>query len=174
MKKLFKHCRKSQEGATAIEFAIVGPVLFFIVFGIIEFSIIMFVSSALETATNISARFGVTGSGYTDFPGDYNDDDGDGLPDDATREGFIRSEVEQRTFGLLDPTQIVIESQAYNTLSEVDRDEEPENLNAGSGGQVVLYKVSYEWPILTPLVNWVFEDGAMNLSSSVVVVNEGF
>lgn len=166
---------KHEEGATIIEFAIVAPVLFLIVFGIIEFSIVMFVSSAVESATFIGSRFGITGNTYAEYTGDYNDDNNDGVADTASREAFIRAEVEQRTFGLLDPSQLNVTSEPFANVGNVDRDADPDTLDAGSGGQAVLYEVTYDWPVLTPFAGFFAgEDGVYRIRSAVVALNEDF
>ena len=56
-RRLF-HC---QSGITLIEFALVAPVLVILMMGIIEFSMIMFVTSVMESATTSTARLGKTG-----------------------------------------------------------------------------------------------------------------
>lgn len=175
MKKPIIALRKNEEGATIIEFAIVAPVLFLIVFGIIEFSIIMFVSSAVESATFIGSRFGITGNDYAEFAGDFNDDNNDGIADNASREAFIRAEVEQRTLGLLNPAQLSVTAEPFASLSGVDNGAEPTSLNPGGGGSAVLYNVTYDWPILTPLASLAIgKDGFYRISSSTVALNEGF
>ena len=175
MKNVFSRILKKQEGATVIEFAIVAPVLFLIVFGIIEFSIIMFVSSAVESATVIGSRFGITGNNYAEFAGDYNDDNNDGIADTASREAFIRAEVEQRTLGLLNPTRLEVTSEPFATLGAVNRGANLTNQNAGAGDEAVLYKVSYDWPVLTPFAGLAFgEDGVFRITSTVVAINESF
>ena len=159
-----------QEGNTALEFASIARVLFLLVFGIIEFSLIMFASSVLESATNISARLGRTGNEYTELANDYNQG---GL----SRDEFLRQEVRERTFGLLDPSQVVIESRIYANIEDVDASD-PANPAAGFGGSsdVVLYKVRYDWPLLTPLLGSIIgnDAGKYELSSSVIVRNEAY
>lgn len=48
--------RENNEGVTAVEFAMVAPVLFLLIFGIIEFGLIFATQSALEGATSAAAR----------------------------------------------------------------------------------------------------------------------
>ena len=54
----------------------------------------------------------------------------------------------------------------------------PEKLGsagAGSGGDVVLYRVDYEWPLLVGMMAPVFgNDGKVPLSASVAVRNEPY
>jgi len=50
---------KDQKGATAVEFAIILPVLFLILFGIIEFSLLLYDKAMLTNACREGARAGV-------------------------------------------------------------------------------------------------------------------
>lgn len=174
MAKTFQF-RSDERGSTAIEFALLAPALFLIVFGIIEFSIIMFTSSVVESSTNVATRFARTGNLYAEFAGDHNDQNGDGQPDYPTREAFLRAEIAKRTFGLLKPEEIVIESKSYATVNDVNRNDTLDALTAGGSSQAVLYSVSYDWPILTPLASMIFGDsGKYHIQSAMVVKNEAF
>lgn len=55
--KLAKRFNKDEDGATAIEFAIVALPFFALLFGIIELAIVFFVNSALVHATSEAGRF---------------------------------------------------------------------------------------------------------------------
>ena len=58
MKKMIKRLR-CQKGVAAIEFAIVLPVLMIIVFGIIEFGLLMYDKQVITNASREGARAGV-------------------------------------------------------------------------------------------------------------------
>ena len=50
---------KSQRGATAVEFAIVFPLLILLMFGIIEFSVILYDKAMITNASREGARAGI-------------------------------------------------------------------------------------------------------------------
>ena len=50
---------KSQKGGAAVEFAIIAPLLFVILFGIIEFSILLYDKAMLTNASREGARAGI-------------------------------------------------------------------------------------------------------------------
>jgi hypothetical protein len=50
---------RNEKGASAIEFAIILPVFLVLVFGIIEFSVILYNKAVLTNASREGARFGV-------------------------------------------------------------------------------------------------------------------
>ena len=50
---------KRQEGASAVEFAIILPLLLILVFGIIEFSILFYDKAMITNASREGARVGI-------------------------------------------------------------------------------------------------------------------
>ncbi len=58
MKKMMKRLR-CQKGVAAIEFAIILPVLLMIIFGIIEFSILLYDKQVITNASREGARAGI-------------------------------------------------------------------------------------------------------------------
>lgn len=57
MRRLFLALRADRRGAAAIEFAIIGPVLFTILLGIVEMGRMFYVRESLEYATEQAARY---------------------------------------------------------------------------------------------------------------------
>src|SRR5580692_11061790 len=66
---VFRRFRRNRRGSAAVEFALVAPVFFALLFAIIETAIMFFASQVLETITQNSARQVLTGqaqgAGYT-------------------------------------------------------------------------------------------------------------
>mgnify|MGYP000741713841 CR=1 FL=1 len=50
---------KNIKGNTAIEFALVAPILFLLIFGILEFGLTLFANSTLDTTLRMLARYGM-------------------------------------------------------------------------------------------------------------------
>src|SRR3954449_7778365 len=59
--KALRRFRRNRRGSSAVEFALVAPVFFALLFAIIETAIVFFASQVLETITQDSARFVQTG-----------------------------------------------------------------------------------------------------------------
>ena len=170
-----------------MEFAFAAPILLMMVVGIMEISMIFFASTLLEGGLREAARFGITGSN----------------PKDGTREeriveiindhgaGLITVGVENVSILVYSDFDSIGEPEPYadeNTNGEYDVgepftdsncngqwDEDMGKSGAGRGGDVVLYRVEYEWPLLVgmlaPLIG---NDGKVPLSASVAVRNEPY
>ena len=178
---------RDEEGATMAEFAILMPVLALLLLGIFELGTIMLTNSLMEGAMREASRYGITGR----------DDQS------VSRENYIRNMVDEQTLGFVDMAQANFETLVYPDFGSIG-DGEPyvdgdgngqydigetytdENNNgswdadvgqAGAGGadDVVLYKITYEWPIMTPLLsNLIGTNGKFPLVASIAVRNEPY
>lgn len=173
---LYRRCfLADRRGVTAIEFALVFPILLLLTFGIIEFSLIMFASSVIENAATSVARLSMTGNTYSS----------------GTRRDMIVAEILRTSKGLLDKDRITVEVSRFSdyvTLPEATKQiatldlDNSTNTEAefGVGNQPVIYDVRYEWQLLTPLgflLNWPFNPSDPHkvlLQSTVLVKNERF
>src|ERR1700750_2044064 len=61
LRKALRRFRRNRRGSSAVEFALVAPVFFALLFAIIETAIVFFASQVLETITQDSARIIQTG-----------------------------------------------------------------------------------------------------------------
>ncbi|MCB1537726.1 MAG: pilus assembly protein [Rhodospirillales bacterium] len=184
MKNVF---RTDESGVTAIEFALLLPVLVTIIMGSIELSMYLFVQSALEGATFSVSRLGKTGY----------------VESGMTREETIRAAMADRLGIFFDPDRLSIISESYDDFSSVgepepfidangngvrDNGENYTDINGngqydmdrgvtgpGTAGQVTVYTISYPWNLMTPyLTDSLGQDGVAEISSRFVVKNEPF
>lgn len=174
---------RCQSGATAVEFAIILPLLLLFAFGSIEQAILLFIRSSIESAVHQAARYGITV--------------GDG---EGRAEQLIRI-VDERTYGLLDPDKITLETLIYGDFDDIGKPEPFDDANgsgqhepgesfsdvngngqwdsdmgaAGLGGpdSIVVYRLSYPWGIVTPMVREIMGASVLN-QSSTAVKNEPF
>jgi Flp pilus assembly protein TadG len=176
-----------RDGVAAIEFAMAVPIVALTVAGLIELSMVIFVSSLMEGGIRDAARFGITGY----------------VPPGTTRDAQIRKLVGDATAGLIDMAAAVIDTKVYPSFSDVgqpepftddngngqfDAGESYNDVNgngqwdtdmgaAGLGGpsDIVLYTVTADWHLMTPLlVPFMGTGGKMTLSASVAVRNEPY
>lgn len=178
-------CR-NQQGITSLEFALIAPVLVLFVMGIIEFSMIMYTTTIMESATNSTSRLGKTG---------YD-------PSGITREQAIINSIHSRTAGLLNPANLTLTTKVYADFNKVGKpepcinplnppchgtpginyidangnglwDSDMGDAGLGSAGEIVLYVVSYPWPITTPMIAAIMGN-TYDITVRTVVRNEPF
>lgn len=150
---------KESDGASAVEFALVFPLAFFLIAACFELGMLMFNQAAIEGAVREAARYGMTGQGT-----------------EAQRTAAILAIVDKHTYGLVDPADISITTEVYNAFGDVD-DPEPYvdangngtrdsgetytdlNGNAqydtdrgkasvGAASQIVQYTIGYDWTMM--------------------------
>ncbi len=178
---------RDSKGVTALEFGFVLPVLVLIVLGSMEFSMITFANALLEGGLREASRFGTTGA----------------VPNGKTREEHIVDIMNQKGSGVLKLTTLNVDVKTYPNFSKIGMPEPytDENGNgsydsgesftdvncngnwdadmgvagAGAGGEVVLYQVNYDLPMITGFLNgFIGNNGTFPLAASVAVRNEPF
>ena len=186
-----KNILRDTRGATMVEFALVAPVFFLLLFGIIEFSIITFAKSVMEGATNVTSRLGKTGF----------------VEEGTTREELLINLLVEKSQGVLDEDKIVITTLIYESFSDINTaeplsidvngnseydeldgdtyqdvngngqwDEDMGQAGLGGAGDIVVYNVHYPWHVMTPVMSTFLadKDGNFPLDVSVVVRNEPY
>lgn len=178
---------QEDDGASALEFALISPVLLLMTIGIIEISLMMLTQNVMESATFVASRLGKTGY----------------IANQMTREETILQALHDSAEGLLDTTKVTIATESYNEFGDVgdpepfvdanangvhDNGENYTDVNAnghydtdmgaageGNSGQVVVYTVSYPWHVVTPILSAIVGDhGVFSLTARTVVKNEPF
>jgi Flp pilus assembly pilin Flp len=176
---------RDERGAALVEFAIIAPVFILLILGTIEVAIIIFMSSSIESAVLQASRFGITG----------------GLPAGVSRAERVLEIVGQKTYGLVDMDTVELETLVYESFADIGQPEPFEDANAndsydngevftdvngngewdpdmgeaGLGGpsDVVVYRVTYDWGIITPVMRDILGQSVRHVSS-IAVRNEPF
>jgi hypothetical protein len=172
-------------GSAIVEFALVAPIFLGLMLAILEFSGIMFVQTLLEGGAREASRYGITGQ----------------QPDGVSRDEMILQIVGENSFGIIDMDELVMETKVYGSFDEVGQPEpftdendndawdegEPYTDSNGNGswdddmgaaglggpGEVVVYEMSYDWPIMIPWFQPFFGDH-VTLEANIAVRNEPF
>jgi Flp pilus assembly pilin Flp len=177
------------EGATVVEYALILPILLMLIMGILEYNTIMYAMSVLDGSVTAAARegsTGYTGSGY------------------STRQLYVYSLVKSHSSGLLAPASLNISSKSYSAFSNMHQpepcispttapcpgtpgtnfvdingngiwDQDQGTSGVGGAGDIVVYTVSYPWPIYTPILKpFLGSGGTFTITSSAVVKNEPY
>jgi len=184
MKGFFWHCRR---GVTAVEFALTTPMIFVAMVGLFEIAMILSASVLMEGGVREAARFGITGS----------------VPAGTSREQMIRQIVADNTMGLIDMANLQVTTLVYKSFDQIGQPEPFTDTNAngqfddgepftdvngngqwdadmgaagaGGPGDVVVYTLTYNWPLMTPLLNdLIGHAGTIPLRASIAVRNEPY
>ncbi|MBY3433307.1 pilus assembly protein [Rhizobium laguerreae] len=179
--------RASEEGATAVEFAIIAPVLIFVTFAIVESGLAFGADIVLKEATYDAARLGRTGF----------------VTEESTQDATVKERVKSMAGVIMDADKIVVTSLSYKSFDTLKKPEpfidkngndirdDGENytdvngngkydLDQGASGyggtaQVVRYTVTYPWTFHTPFLKEIIgNDGTIELSATAVVQNEPY
>jgi Flp pilus assembly protein TadG len=175
---------RCDRGATALEFALILPALLLFIVGSIETAIILFIGSSIESAVLESSRYGITGTEIG-----------------MSRQDRIMKIVEDRTYGLLDMNSVDMETLVYDSFEDIGKpepltdengngswddgeafidvngngiwDEDMGAAGIGGGGAVVVYRLTYPWGVVTPILQQVL-GGTVTHVSSIALKNEPF
>lgn len=179
--------KRQRDGVAALEFAFIAPALLLLTVGTMEVSMIFFGNTLLEGGVRESARFGLTGA----------------MPPTGTREDHVVDVVNAHGAGVVNITAANVTTLVYPNFTSIGVPEpytdengngtydSPEpftdiNCNSqwdpdmgraglGSGGEVVVYTVNYDMPMMTGILDPIMgQDGKIPLAASVTVRNEPF
>ncbi len=181
----FRMLAADQSGSMPVEFAFVVTPLAVLMIGIVEFGMIMFAGVLLESGLRDASRYGITG---LEEPG-------------ASRMERIVQIVSEHTLGLVDFSAAQFNVLVYPNYADIGRGESfvdgngnaaydvgetftDENGNgsrdsdvgtagAGESGDIVVYRIKYDWPLLTPFAGtFIGNEGTFPLRASIAVRNE--
>lgn len=186
--------RRNNDGSTAVEFAIVSFAFFIMMFGIIEYGLIMMSKVAVESAVMQVSRS--TSIGTSTFAGC------------TDRVCAVKKLVEDKSFGLINRNSVKVTATVVTsastlppavpdvcldsisdpypsscTSSWVNNDgvagyQQTGDIDAASLGtenQLVEIRISYLWRVIFPIFSSYFGDnGVLSISSSTVIKNEPF
>jgi Flp pilus assembly protein TadG len=142
VRKTLRRFRRNRRGSAAVEFALVAPVFFALLFAIIETGIVFFAGQVLETVTQDSARMIMTGQAQN---ASYSQSD-------------FKTYVCGKVIVLFDCTNgISIDVQSYSAFSSVSSTNPidgsknfvpPNNYSPGGPGDIVVVRLFYQWPLI--------------------------
>jgi Flp pilus assembly protein TadG len=164
----FKH---ADEGATAVEFALVAPIFLLIIFAIFEVSLMFFASVNLDGAAIEAARRIRTGQSQHSA---------DPLVD-------FKSSLCSQLDTMINCNALFYDARVMNTYSSISLATEYDpvtgepityGFSAGTSGDIVVVRLMYTWTINTPMVGAFFENtpgtSKRLLASTVVFQNEPY
>lgn len=179
---ILKRVLRREEGVTALEFAMVAPVLFVMIFAVIDYGMMMATQAALEAAVTKTARHYKAISRSSGTSDNY-----------SQIKAEIMKTLTSGSYGIIkNPSQnlFVYANALGSNNSSWGRandatggfDNYQYNTNCGSGatgvkrscsffsGDVVQYQVKYDYKLMTPILSVLMPK--IQLSASMVVQNE--
>jgi Flp pilus assembly protein TadG len=144
---------RSQSGQSLVEFALVAPVFFLLVFGVLDFGRLFFTQMTLQHALREAGRFAVTGNTI--------DPDGAGPLPSKSRIDSIKQIATQSAAGI-NVTGMEISSGGVTN-------------NAGGPDETVTVSLRTELRLITPIIGRYFgPDGIYTFTVSTTFKNEPF
>lgn len=140
LRTVLRRFRRSRRGSAAVEFALVAPVFFALLFAIIETALVFFASQVLETVTQNSARMIMTGQAQTA----------------AYSQTQFKNYVCSQIPALFTCGNVYVDVQSYPAFSNVAISSQIDGTNnfvnnmqynPGGPGQIVVVRLFYQWPL---------------------------
>jgi Flp pilus assembly protein TadG len=141
-RKLLRRFHRDRRGVTVVEFALVAPVFFALLFAIIETAMVFFAGQVLETIAQDSARLVLTGQAQ-----------GGSL----SQEDFKKQVCAHRLMFMFDCNSVYVDVRSYAqaTLVKIPNQIGPGSsfINdmkycPGQDGSVAVVRLFYQWPVL--------------------------
>jgi len=143
--------RGNRRGSAAVEFALVAPMFFALLFAIIETALMFLASQVLETVTQNSARVVLTGQAQSGSVTACAVNSVSKPCTQATFKNFVCDQIP----ALFDCNSLVVDVESYSSFSAISLanfnacnfDSTNMGYNPGTSGQVVVVRLYYKWPL---------------------------
>jgi Flp pilus assembly protein TadG len=169
--KTIRRLTRQQDGAAAVEFAMVAAPFLALVFAIMETAMVFFAGQVLETAAADSARLIMTGQAQNQ----------------SFSQAAFKDAVCSRIYGLFDcASGIYIDVKTYTSFASVDTtppiDKDGKLITnftyqPGLPGDIVVVRLFYQWPVYVPLLGFNLADmagGKRLIAATVAFRNEPY
>jgi Flp pilus assembly protein TadG len=139
---ILRRFRRNHRGSAVVEFALVAPVFFGLLFAIIELALVFFASQVLETVTQDSARMIMTGQAQL------------AAYSQTTFKTLVCSKITVM-FDCVNGISIDVQSYSgfgsVNIADPIDAGKNfvpPNNYLPGGPGDIVVVRIFYQWPLI--------------------------
>jgi Flp pilus assembly protein TadG len=142
LRNALRRFRRHRRGSAIVEFALVAPVFFALLFAIIEMAMVFFAQQVLESMTEQAARMVLTGQ-----------------PQSAGADGpkFKTNYVCNQISVLFTCNNVYVDVQSYSKFSNITINPQinssgcfvpPTNYIPGGPSDIVVVRLFYQWPLL--------------------------
>jgi Flp pilus assembly protein TadG len=166
-----RRLQRDRSGASAVEFALIAPLMLIGIFAILELSIMFVAAQVLQTGTQIATRQIMTGQVQST------------TMSKEQFKGIVCANVKV----LLDCTNLYVDAQAYSNMTQPTFPDPLENQKfvdntqfiTGKRGDIVVVRTFYAWPVFLTGFFYGYDQSNMEggkrlLSASAAVRNEPF
>jgi Flp pilus assembly protein TadG len=140
-RNILRRFRRNRRGSAVVEFALVAPIFFGLLFAIIELAMVFYASQVLETVTQDSARQIMTGQAQLA----------------SFTQGQFKNLVCSKVVAMFDCVNgISIDVQSYSSFASINIADPidagknfvpPNNYLPGGPSDVVVVRLFYQWPL---------------------------
>jgi len=162
MQKIGCCASRRSRGASAVEFALIMPLFFLLLFGIVDFGWYFFNQHTIQYATREGARLALVGRTLQDADGN-----------NLTREASIIKTIKENAAAALNPESLRISIYPVGA-GYSDPDDWDETVDAGAGGDYMRVRVLYTYNFLTPIIGKFFPSGMKEMRAEALYRNENF
>jgi Flp pilus assembly protein TadG len=143
--RTMRRLARKEDGAAAVEFAMVAAPFLLLVFAILETALVFFGGQILETAVADSGRMIMTGQAQTQ----------------TFNASAFKSAVCEKIFGLFDCNGVYVDVKTYSNFSSVNMTppldsngnfQDNTTYQPGGPGDIVVVRLFYQWPIYVSLL----------------------
>jgi hypothetical protein len=158
--------RRSQRGLAAIEFALLAPVFVLLLFGILESSLLLLHGVMIEGAAQEAGRQLRTGT----------------IKKEADPIASFKILLCDKLYRVVDCNELIYDVRSYKDFTSAEipdlYDAEgkplPTQFQVGSGGDIIVVRVSKVWNFITPLLSRAYGAENFKLITTVIFRNEPF
>ncbi|MCA3185886.1 MULTISPECIES: TadE/TadG family type IV pilus assembly protein [unclassified Cupriavidus] len=157
MPRIRKSAPGRQRGASAVEFALVAPIFFLLLFSIVDFGAMMWANLTMQYAVREGARYAVTGQS--------------GLDAQGSRYNAVLDKIRSSSLGVYTMSNAKVATWVNGTSQSSGGAG-----MFGSAGDIVVIQVTCDWPLLTPVVAAFYQStgGKYRFSVAATMRNEAF
>jgi len=170
LRSLLGRFRRNRRGSAVVQFALVAPMFFALLFAIIETALMFFASQVLETITQNSARMILTGQAQS---ANYTQ---------AQFASYVCSQVP----ALFSCPNIYIDVESYSSFSSININSQIDangnfinnmQYSPGGPGDIVMVRLFYQYPVYVSLLGFNLQNvsgGKRLLAATAVFRNEPY
>lgn len=151
------------KGQTTVEFALTAVVLLSVLFAIIDLAMMFYVNLTMQNAVREGARYAITGQMGTS----------------VDRRTAMIQKIKECSCDLYNKNALAQKDPTVSILTPANTNPTPfynytgqQVSNTGSPDQIITVRLTYAWPLMTPVLKPFFTGGSYTFTASATMKNE--